>query len=78
MKLFIYKVYQKIKENILSPLKYAKFIGVCIGNNTIIMTKYFGSEPYLITIGNNSEIYTGVRFIAHVGAVWGIRNIYDK
>ena len=32
----------------------------------------FGSEPYLITIGNNFRI-TGTRFITHDGGTWAFR-----
>ena len=34
----------------------------------------FGSEPYLITIGERVEITAGVRFITHDGAAWCLRN----
>ena len=37
----------------------------------------FGSETYLITIGQNVEITAGVGFITHDGAVWALRN-FDK
>lgn len=37
----------------------------------------FGSEPYLITIGERVEITYGVRFITHDGAAWCLRN-YDE
>lgn len=33
----------------------------------------FGSEPYLISIGNNVRITSGVRFITHDGGVWTLR-----
>ena len=38
----------------------------------------FGSEPYLITLGQNVEITNGVRFIPHDGAVWALRNFDEK
>ncbi len=34
----------------------------------------FGSEPYLVTLGEHVEITSGVRFIPHDGAVWCLRN----
>lgn len=34
----------------------------------------FGSEPYLIEIGNNVRITKGVNFITHDGGVWVLRN----
>lgn len=33
----------------------------------------FGSEPYMITLGEHVEITSGVRFIPHDGAVWCLR-----
>ena len=33
----------------------------------------FGSEPYLINIGNCVRITSGVRFITHDGGVWTLR-----
>jgi acetyltransferase-like isoleucine patch superfamily enzyme len=38
----------------------------------------FGSEPYLITIGQNVEITAGVVFITHDGAAWTLRNFDEK
>ena len=38
----------------------------------------FGSEPYLITIGQNVEITAGVVFITHDGAAWSLRNFDEK
>lgn len=34
----------------------------------------FGSEPYLIEIGNRVRITKGVTFITHDGGVWVLRN----
>ena len=39
---------------------------------------YFGTEPYLIEIGNNVRITAGVRFYTHDGAVWVIRHLYPE
>ena len=41
-------------------------------------TAAFGSEPYLITIGQNVEITAGVVFITHDGAAWTLRNFDEK
>lgn len=38
-------------------------------------TVIFGSEPYLITIGNNVRITHGVKFITHDGGLWVARNL---
>ena len=35
----------------------------------------FGTEPYLITIGNNVRITHGVTFVTHDGGMWVLRNL---
>lgn len=35
----------------------------------------FGSEPYLIELGNNVRITNGVRFVTHDGGLWVLRNL---
>lgn len=48
-------------------VSYAKHIGVSVGNNTEIYTKFWSSEPFLITIGNNVQITDNVHFYTHGG-----------
>lgn len=51
-------------------------MGVNIGEGSEIYSDVsFGSEPYLITIGNNVRITSGCRFITHDGGVWVLRNL---
>ena len=38
------------------PEKYARHIGVNIGNNNLIGWNHWSSEPYLITIGSNCQL----------------------
>lgn len=52
---------------IVSPEKYARHIGVLIGKNCLISTRYWSSEPYLIQIGNNVQITDNVSFHTHGG-----------
>ena len=47
--------------------KYARYIGVIIGKNCLIATRYWSSEPYLITIGNNVQVTQDVKFFTHGG-----------
>lgn len=56
--------------------RYAKFLGVKIGSNCSIGKAHFGSEPYLIEIGNYVQI-TSVRFATHGGA-WVLRRQDEK
>lgn len=54
---------------ILMPAKaYAKFIGVKFGENCLIATKNWSSEPYLISIGNNVQITSNVSIHTHGGS----------
>lgn len=49
-------------------VNYARLIGVKVGDNCRIGSREFGSEPFLITIGNNVTITLGVKFITHDGS----------
>ena len=35
----------------------------------------FGSEPYLIELGDNVRVTNGVRFVTHDGGLWVLRNM---
>jgi len=67
----------KILIRLILPAKfYANFVGVKMGKNCRIVSKNFGSEPYLIEIGNHVHITRGVNFITHDGSMWIFRDIY--
>ncbi|MFD2098858.1 acyltransferase [Flagellimonas iocasae] len=53
-----------------SGAAYARYVGVEVGENCRILTSSFGSEPWLIKIGNKVTITSGVRIITHDGATW--------
>ena len=74
MLLRVLNLYKKI---FWSDEKFARSIGVQIGINCAIATRNFGSEPYLITIGNNVQLTNDVRFATH-GAGWVLRNKYPN
>lgn len=47
-----------------------------IGKNCIIdKTAEFGTEPYLISMGDNVRITKGVRFITHDRSLWVPKNL---
>ena len=54
-------------------VKIARKMGVKIGTNCLLFNSGFGSEPYLISIGDHCEITAGVIFITHDGATWVFR-----
>ena len=62
-------VYQK-----KTPIRYARSKGVTIGERCKLESFNFGSEPYLISMGNHVEITTNVTFITHDGATWILRD----
>ncbi len=52
----------------------ARKSGVKIGSGCRILTKNFGSEPFLIDIGNNVTISSEVVFVNHDGSGWLIKD----
>ena len=60
-KLFGYILYA------ISPVRYARSLGVSIGHGCFISTRKWSSEPYLIRIGNNVQITQDVWFHTHGG-----------
>lgn len=62
-KRFINFYYKFFKSNIA----YARYKGVTIGENCFISTRNWSSEAYLITIGNNVYITSGVWLHTHGG-----------
>lgn len=71
-----YKIYDLI--NIDVSCRKERFLsqGGIMGKNCEIFPDVeFGSEPYLIKIGNYVRITNGVRFVTHDGGVWTLRNL---
>lgn len=73
------KIYRKIYQLIvgkLYPVKYAKKIGVnFMGGVKIYGSVFWGTEPWLITIGKNCHLTNGVKFITHDGGTLLFRHI---
>jgi acetyltransferase-like isoleucine patch superfamily enzyme len=70
---FIQMLKNYIIRKIIGPIKYARRIGVKVGNNCrLVGNVKFGSEPYLITLGDHVSITTS-QFITHDGGVWVFR-----
>lgn len=64
-----------------SKNKYKKLreMGIKLGENCEIYDNVsWGSEPYMISIGNHVRITNGVRFITHDGGVWVLRAMEDS
>ncbi len=60
-------------------LEKLKKRGLVIGEGCEILNGYeFGSEPYLVEIGNNVRITRGVNITTHDGGVWVLRHLYPE
>lgn len=56
------------------PIGYARELGVKVGNNCRFTgMPSFGSEPYLIEIGDHVLLSSQVSFITHDGGTWCFR-----
>lgn len=51
-----------------SPEAYARHIGVNLGKGCLVGTRNWGSEPYLITVGDNVQLTGDIHFHTHGGA----------
>jgi len=69
---FFYRLFYRIGDN-STRIKIARKMGVKIGNNCLLFNSDFGSEPYLISIGDHCGIATGVIFMTHDGGTWVFR-----
>lgn len=65
----INKLKTKLYYIILSPQKYAKFLGVKMGKGCLISTKGFPSEAYLISFGDYVRVAPKTHFFTH-GGLW--------
>lgn len=71
---FVRRIYRKLYTltiGYVNPLKYARKVGVNFeGNGTRVYTYGrigWGTEPWLITLGDNVHLTNGVRFVTHDG-----------
>lgn len=60
---------KRVKYRVLSPISYAKAIGVHLGDGVQITGKQeWTSEPYLIYIGDKTTVSKDVQFLTHDGS----------
>lgn len=61
------KIFSLYWRFIASPEKYARHLGVTIGTDCLIGTRWWPTEPYLIHIGNHVQITNNVQIHTHGG-----------
>ena len=60
---------------------YAKYLGVRMGEDCQILADpkaAFGTEPWLIKLGNHVDVTSGVQFLTHEGGIWCARGINSE
>lgn len=76
--MWIKKIVKFLKLMLASPTQRAELVrkdGVRIGKGCEIYRGVsFGSEPYLIEVGDKVRVTSGVVFITHDGGMWVLRN----
>ncbi len=59
-------------------IQYLRNKGMQIGSGcSISKDVQFGTEPYLIKIGNDVRLTSSVKFVTHDGGMWVLRNKYN-
>ena len=62
-----------------NPVKYWRKRGARIGENCYIVSSVsFGSEPFLVTVGDHVRLTSDVQLITHDGGVWVLRELYPE
>lgn len=60
----------------LDPVAWSRRLGVQVGQHCRLLDvsrATFGSEPYLVRLGDHVTVTEGVRFVTHDGGVWVFR-----
>ncbi len=68
----------KIKKD---PIGYARKLGVRCGDGCQILCNpsvAFGTEPWLVQLGDRVDVTGNVQFITHEGAMWCARNLDES
>lgn len=61
----------------VSPIGHARLLGVRVGEDCRLIDVDFGSEPWLVRLGNHVSI-TSSSFITHDGGVWVLRREHPE
>ena len=70
MRNIITKVFDRVLRYTMPGDAYARHKGVKVGSGCRIISKDFGSEPFLIEIGDKVTISANVFLLTHDGATW--------
>ena len=77
--MWLLKVILSKFEMARSPIEFLRKKGAKIGNSCSIASNVqFGSEPYMITIGNHVRLTENVRLVTHDGGLWVVRELKEE
>lgn len=65
--MFLKKIKSIYRKNFWPLERQARYAGVKMGAHNFISSRFWSSEPYLITVGNHCQITAGVKFFTHGG-----------
>lgn len=71
--ILIFKILIKYSHPSLRAV-VARRYGAKIGNGCKIFSVNFGTEPYLVSIGDGTEVASNVAFLTHDGGIWVLEN----
>lgn len=74
MKTFLLQVRSLIIYLLRGGVEAARDRGVRVGEGCRIYITSFGSEPFLISIGDRVTVTSGVRLLTHDGSTWVVRD----
>jgi acetyltransferase-like isoleucine patch superfamily enzyme len=74
MKKVFAKLYDRVLSVVLKGDVYARRCGVKVGQGCRILSHNFGTEPFLIEIGDRVTISGYVNFVNHDGTGWLVRD----
>lgn len=69
------------RAGVISGIDYVRGLGVTFGADCRFVrpsSAMFGSEPYLVSLGDHVSVGEGVRFITHDGGVWVLRDRHPQ
>ena len=82
-KALFYRIFKRLERFFYLYIKhdniaYAKHLGVRMGEKCQILAdpkSAFGTEPWLIKLGNHVDVTHGVQFLTHEGGIWCARGL---
>lgn len=68
------RIYDFFLPFVIGSVRYARKKGVQVGEGCRIYIRSWGSEPFLVSIGNRVTVTSGVKILTHDGSTWLIRD----